>query len=42
MITYDKIKLPYFLEDLKKYHAALDRIAEENEVDEWWRHHGKP
>ena len=27
LISHDKIKLPYFLKDLQKYHSALDRIA---------------
>lgn len=39
LINYEKIKLPYFLTDLKKYQLALDRIAEENGVDEWWATH---
>lgn len=39
LISHEKIKLPYFLTDLKKYHSALDRIAYENGVDEWWATH---
>lgn len=27
LISYEKIKLPYFLKDMKKYLQALDRIA---------------
>jgi hypothetical protein len=27
MLNYEKIKLPYFLKDMKKYLQALDRIA---------------
>lgn len=32
-IERDKIKLPYFLEDLPRYNRALDRIAECNFID---------
>ncbi len=34
-ITNDKIKLPYFLNNMELYMKALDRIAKVNYIDEF-------